>query len=318
VVTAAGAVLGEALASLLGAMLSDPRVSWSAIQHVLPAAVIYDVLLCPFVLYAAAAVLRLARTPRGERSRAAWSMPAPASGTAQGAIRQVNGGNTPRLRLSERGKGEGLGAGLRGSAPAKREPRLKLGQGGALGAGALSAAFTPGSRRGQGLASGTMAGALGGAAKVKFGARRGEGRLGGTSRPVNRSGSGLNTSRFGRSLLGGSVFSHSPSALRPPAPARKSPSIGRSPSRGRFLTPRRTATLFRSAPGGSATGYRPRPSRPGLLARLTGALRGTARRQPRLRSRQASFRQPLRLGGGPARLHMPRPRAKKKWRGGYR
>jgi rod shape-determining protein MreD len=382
VVTAVGAVLGEALASLLGAMLSDPRVSWSAIQHVLPAAVIYDVLLCPFVLYAAAAVLRLAGTPRGERSRAGWSSPGVSIGTAQGAIRQVNGGNTPRLRLSEHGQGDGLAGGLRGSAPAKREPRLKLGQGGALGAGALSAAFTPGSRRGQGLASGTMAGALGGAAKVKFGARRGEGGLGG-GMALNLSRSGLNTSRFGRSLLGGSVFSHSPSALRPPTPARKSPSIGRSSllghssfpgrspglgrspalgrspglgrssGRGRSLTPRRTAALFRSAPGGSATGYAPRLSRPGMFSRLTSALRGAARRQPRLRSHQASFQQPLRgsspgrnwlrrssprgltgrgltsrswtgrraprLGSGPTRLHMPRPRAKKRWRtGGYR
>jgi rod shape-determining protein MreD len=352
VVTAVGAVLGEALASLLGAMLSDPRVSWSAIQHVLPAAAVYDVLLCPFVLYAAAAVLRLAGTPRGERSRAAWSMPARASAaTAQGAIRQVNGGNTPRLRLSERGQGEGLGGGLggglRGSAPAKREPRLKLGQGGALGAGALSAAFTPGSRRGQGLASGTMAGALGGAAKVKFGARRGEGGLGGTSRSLNLSGSGLNTSRFGRSLLGGSVFSHSPSALRPPAPARRSPSIGRSSFLGR------SPALFRSAPGGSATGYGPRLARPGLLTRLAGALHrtsvgrkslgrtslgGTSRRQPLRGSsslrgsspgrgwlRRSPHRRgmtggrPLRLGAGPARLHMPRPRAKKRWpTGGYR
>ena len=63
VVTALGAVLGEALAALLGAMLSDPRVTWPAIRHVLPVAVAYDVLLCPFVLYAAAAALRLAGTP---------------------------------------------------------------------------------------------------------------------------------------------------------------------------------------------------------------------------------------------------------------
>ncbi|HJY00739.1 MAG TPA: rod shape-determining protein MreD, partial [Streptosporangiaceae bacterium] len=228
VVTAAGAVVGEALAALLGAMLSDPRVTWSAIRHVLPVAIVYDVLLCPFVLYAAAAALRLAGAPRGERSRAAWSLAAPSSaGAAQGAIRQVNGGNTPRLRLSERGKGEGLGGGLRGPATAKREPRLKLGHGGALGAGTLGAAFANGnSRRGQGLASGTMAGALGnGAAKVKFGARRGGGALGGAM-ALNPARSGLNTSRFGRSqmgrsLLGGSVFSRSPSALRASAPARK-------------------------------------------------------------------------------------------------
>ena len=58
--TAAGAVFGEALLALLGVMLSDPRVTWPAITNVLPAAVAYDVLLCPFVLYAVAAALRLA------------------------------------------------------------------------------------------------------------------------------------------------------------------------------------------------------------------------------------------------------------------
>jgi rod shape-determining protein MreD len=412
VVTALGAVLGEALASLLGAMLSDPRVGWPSIRHVLPVAVVYDVLLCPFVLYAAAAVLRLAGAPRGERDRAAWSMPAPrtSAGAAQGAIRQVTGGNTPRLRLAERGRGEGLGGGaLRAPAPARREPRLKLG-GGALGAGTLGgAAFAgSGSRRGQGLASGTMAGALGGgAAKVKFGARRGGGSLGGAmAMNSNLARSGLSAARFGRSqfgrsLLGGSVFSHSPSALRPSAPARKSAAIGRSSFLGRSpflgrstglgrsnrlgrstglgsssrstglgrpLATRRTASRLRSSPGGSATGYAPRLSRPGVLARLTGALRGPARRQPSLRpssssssrsssirgSSAAAFRQPLRgsslrgssplrgkspgrgwlrrsaprglggkralrLGAGPTRLHMPRPRAKKRWRtGGYR
>ena len=91
VVTAAGAVCGEALASLLGAMLSDPRVTWSAISHVLPVAAAYDVLLCPFVLYAAAAALRLAGTPRGERDRAAWAMPAARSPQARPGARQVTG-----------------------------------------------------------------------------------------------------------------------------------------------------------------------------------------------------------------------------------
>ncbi len=68
VVTAAAAICGEALAALLGVMLSDPRVTWPAIRNVLPAAVAYDVLLCPFVLYAVAAALRLAGAPgKGRR-----------------------------------------------------------------------------------------------------------------------------------------------------------------------------------------------------------------------------------------------------------
>ena len=123
VVTAVAAVCGEALTVALGKMLSDPRISVPAIRHVLPVAAAYDVLLCPFVLYAAAAVLRLAGTPRSQRDRAAWATPAARSpaGATQGAIRQVSGGNTPRLRLSERGKGEGLtgrgpcGAGVHGA-----------------------------------------------------------------------------------------------------------------------------------------------------------------------------------------------------------
>ena len=429
VVTAVGAVCGEALTVALGKMLSDSRISVPAVRHVLPVAVVYDLLLAPFVLYAAAAGLRLAGPPRSERDRAAWARPAARpAGTTQGAIRQMNGGNTPRLRLSERGKGEGLGSGLRGQgasglATARREPRLKLGHGGPLGGSAFGAAFTAGgTRRGSGLSSGTMTGALGGgAAKVKFGARRGEGMLGGAmalnSNPARSrlNGSRFGRSRMGRSLLGGSVFSRSPSALHRSAPPRRSaqiarssflgrspflggssflgrspvlgrspalsrsPAPGRTPSLGRTsvfgrtsplgrpLTPRRTAGRMRSAPGGSATGYAPRVSRPGLLARLTGVLRRSARRQPRLRPRQTAFRQPSRaaspgrgwlrrsalrhatlrhatlgrgtlgrgsigrgltggrtprLGAGPTRLHMPRPkglRVKKRWRtGGYR
>ncbi|MGH3190481.1 MAG: rod shape-determining protein MreD, partial [Streptosporangiaceae bacterium] len=106
-VTALGAVCGEALAALLGVMLSDPRVSWPAITHVLPAAAAYDVVLCPFVLYAVAAAVRLAGA-RGKRS--AWS-PSPvmtaASGAAQPAVRPAGAGGAPRLRLSDRGKGDG-------------------------------------------------------------------------------------------------------------------------------------------------------------------------------------------------------------------
>jgi len=70
VVTAVGAVCGEALVALLGVMLSDPRVSWPAITRVLPVAVVYDVLLCPFVLYAAAAAWRQAKA-RGTGTRPA-------------------------------------------------------------------------------------------------------------------------------------------------------------------------------------------------------------------------------------------------------
>ena len=124
VVTAVGAVCGEALMALLGVMLSDPRVTWSAIKHVLPVASVYDVVLAPFALYAAAAVLRLAGTRRESRQAAFSGLPAAGAiaGAGQGALRQV-GGNTPKLRLAEASK-SAMGA----ARPApKREPDLKLG-----------------------------------------------------------------------------------------------------------------------------------------------------------------------------------------------
>ena len=247
VVTAAGAVCGEALLALLGVMLSDPRVTWPAITNVLPAAVAYDVLLCPFVLYAVAASLRLGGA-RGEGRRAGWSPSqarTPAPGASQGAIRQLAGGNTPRLRLSERDKGSGSIGGLRGPGAvrptARREPQLKLGRPGQRSPVGLGAAFAP-----AGLGAGT--------ARVRFGGRRREGVLGGSllggSRSGGRGGSarlgsagpgssrlgssrGLGSSRLGssrlgisrlgsssmgRSLLGGSVFSRkSSSPLSRPA-----------------------------------------------------------------------------------------------------
>ena len=128
VVTAAGAVFGEALLALLGVMLSDPRVTWPAITNVLPAAVAYDVLLCPFVLYAVAAALRLGGA-RDEGRRAGWSPSqarTPAPGTGQGAIRQLAGGNAPRLRLSERTRGRARSAACAARAPCARSPAASL------------------------------------------------------------------------------------------------------------------------------------------------------------------------------------------------
>ena len=127
VVTAVGAVCGEALMALLGVMLSDPRVTWSAIKHVLPVAAGYNVVLAPFALYAAAAVLRLAGTRR-ESSTAAFSgLPAVGAiaGATQGALRP-SPRREPDLKLRNlRGQSAALRPSPR-SAP-MREPDLKLG-----------------------------------------------------------------------------------------------------------------------------------------------------------------------------------------------
>ena len=277
VVVAAGAVCGEALLALLGMMLSDPQVTWPAITNVLPVAVAYNVLLCPFVLYAVAAALRLGGA-RGESRRAGWSPSqarTPASGASQGAIRQLAGGNTPRLRLSERDKGPGSIGGLRGPGAmrptARREPQLKLGRPGQRSPAGLGAAFAP-----AGLGAGT--------ARVRFGGRRREGVLGGSllggSRSAGRGGSvrlgsaGLGSSRLGisrfggssmgRSLLGGSVFSRTSSSS-----LSRSAVSGRSPSLGLASPFRHRGNLA----GGGLTGHAPRFSRGSPLTRLTSALR---------------------------------------------
>jgi rod shape-determining protein MreD len=344
VVTAAGAVCGEALLALLGVMLSDPRVSWPAITNVLPAAVAYDILLCPFVLYAAAASLRLAGVRREDHrpgfsaSQARSQLPA----TSQGAIRQLAGGAAPRLRLSERDRGA-LGAASAGSRPgARREPQLKLGR----PAARPSAAFAP-----SGLAAGS--------ARVKFGGRRrpgvlggsllggaslgsaslGGASLGGASLGGSRlagSGARFGRSSMGRSLLGGSVFSRSSS------PLASGSVFGRSAPLGRSSPLRHRANLMRSAGGrltrggltrGGLTRRAPRLSRGGTPKSpgrnwLRGASsRGTFTRPKGLSSKGLTSKSltSKRLGRkafGRSRMSQPRvPRlsAKRRWgrRGGY-
>jgi rod shape-determining protein MreD len=281
VVVAAGAVCGEALLALLGVMLSDPRVTWPAITNVLPAAVAYDVLLCPFVLYAVAAALRLGGV-RGEARRPGLSPSqarTPVSAANQGAIRQLAGGSAPRLRLSERDRGTGSMGGLRGTGGvrpvARREPQLKLGRPAQRTPVGLGAAFASAGARGLGA----------GTARVRFGGRRREGVLGGSLLGGSRSGigsgsarrgsSGLGSTRLGisgsssmgRSLLGGSVFSRkSSSSLGRPAVFGRSAPLGlASPLRHRG-----------NPAGGGLIGHAPRFSRGSSLTRLTSALRRSA------------------------------------------
>ena len=301
VVTAAAAICGEALAALLGVMLSDPRVTWPAIRNVLPAAVAYDVLLCPFVLYAVAAALRLAGA-RGEGRRAGWSASqarAPVPGANQGAIRQLAGGNS--LRLSDRDKGPGAIGGLRGPGAgrplvARREPRLKLGRAGPRtsttayreGHGASASRVRFGGRRREGVLGGSLLGSASpGGSALRGSALRGSALRGSALRGSGLRGSGLGGSRFGsssmgRSLLGGSVFSRSSASLGRSSTSGRSSSrfnrsavFGRPAPVGRSSPLRHRGNLMGSAGGGLA-GRAPRFSRGGSLARLTGTLRGSA------------------------------------------
>ena len=278
-VTAAGAVCGEALAALLGVMLSDPRVTWPAIRHVLPAAMAYNVLLCPFVLYAAAAALRLAGVP-AEGRPAGWSasqVRAPLPAANQGAIRQLAGGSGPRLRLSERDRGPGP----RGPGTARREPQLKLGL----------------PRQRTAAASVAPSGLTAHPAKVRFGGRSRAGVLGGSliggagSAGAAFRGSGLGGPRFGRStmgrsLLGGSVFGRSSASLGASSALGRPSRSGRPAAFGRAGVFGRPAPLGRSSPlrhrgnafagAGGLAGLTPRFPRDRSLARLTGVLRRSA------------------------------------------
>jgi rod shape-determining protein MreD len=383
VVTAAGAVCGEVLAALLGVMLSDPRVTWPAIRNVLPAAVAYDVLLCPFVLYTVAAALRLAGA-RGAGRRAGWSASqarTPVPGANQGPIRQLAGGDVLRLRQSDRDKGPAGIGGLRGPGAgrpvARREPRLKLARTSPRSSTAAyrdgRGAGAPKVRFGAGRRAGVLGGSLLGSASPGGSALRGSG-LGGSGLggpgSLGLGGSMFGSSSMGRSLLGGSVFSRSSSALgrssalgHSSSRSGRSAAFGRSAPLGRSSPLRHRGNLMRSAGGGLA-GHAPRFSRGGSLARLTGALRGsTGPKSPGrgwLRGASSRGHSPGRtsLGGtslsrgafgrrrigrglrdlrglrvrvgpsthrlkaartGSARLRMPRPKAKRRWRtGGYR
>jgi rod shape-determining protein MreD len=154
VVTAVGAVCGEALAALLGVMLSDPRVTWPAITHVLPVTAIYDVVACPFVLYAAAAALRLAGSLGPQSEAASAGKPRAA------AVGKPRAAATPRLRLAGSGRTDrwvaSAGQGASGRSAPKHEPRFKVGHG-SLAGGGLGTAFAAGGlRSGAGLARTSM------------------------------------------------------------------------------------------------------------------------------------------------------------------
>jgi rod shape-determining protein MreD len=115
-VMAVAAAAGEAGKAALGLLLSDPNVTGPAIRHVLPGAVLYDLLLTPVVYWLVSLVARLAR-PASERA------PAPVFFGAQrlaSAFRLASAGAAPNLRLA------GTGAKFSDPRPARREPKLRL------------------------------------------------------------------------------------------------------------------------------------------------------------------------------------------------
>jgi rod shape-determining protein MreD len=137
---------GEALFAAVGMVFGDPGVSWPAVRQVLPVSVGYDLLVCPFVLYAVVAV-------RGWAAGGALSygggLPGPAGAPAE-AIRDTGTGRSPRLRAAAARHGDGWIGGtgqLAGRAAGHAFParpahlRLRGGQPGSARAEAVTRTF---------------------------------------------------------------------------------------------------------------------------------------------------------------------------------
>ena len=115
-VMAAATAAGEAGKAALGLLLSAPDVTDAAIKHVLPGAILYDLLLTPVVYWLVARVARLAQ-PASERA------PAPVFIDARrlaSVFRSASAGAAPNLRLA------GTGAKFSDDRPPRREPNLRL------------------------------------------------------------------------------------------------------------------------------------------------------------------------------------------------
>jgi len=115
-VMAAATAAGEAGKAGLGLLLSDPDVTGPAIKHVLPAAVIWDLLLTPFAFFLVSWLVGLTR-PVAERA------PRPefvGAARLAAVFRSASAGAAPNLRLA------GSGAKFTDARPARRVPRLRL------------------------------------------------------------------------------------------------------------------------------------------------------------------------------------------------
>jgi rod shape-determining protein MreD len=121
-VVAAGTVAGEVGKGAIGLMVSDPQVTGPAVIHVLPGAVLYDLLLSPFALWliSFASGRRRApdRVPAVQPKFRPEMLSAPRSA---GVLRlaSTGTGGVPKLRLADaRARGR--------TARWRREPKLRL------------------------------------------------------------------------------------------------------------------------------------------------------------------------------------------------
>ena len=146
-----GVAAGEALYALTGVIFGDLDVSWQAVRQVLPAAVFYDLLISPFVLYAVALAGGYARWGTGSAPAGLLTgRELAATDPAWGAVRDTGAGRSPRLRAAAGHRTDGwIGTRREQSGqPAgawldqRRPPRLRL-RGGVAGSATASQAAKP-------------------------------------------------------------------------------------------------------------------------------------------------------------------------------
>jgi rod shape-determining protein MreD len=298
----AAAAAGEAASAMLGVVLSDPQVTWSAVRQVLPPSVAYDLAVTPFLLYG---VLRSVR----------W---ADALGRGAGGERQPDGA---ALLAREAARGGGAGPGR----PAGRGSML--GGAGLLGgsgwlAGPVGSSGPSGPR---GYRAGFGSSARGSAAVHipraprlrQAAARPGDGWLGGGPRTGVAGSARRRPGRPPRlrpaAGAPGSAAARPPRALpRPPANLRISAPRRRDGAVGRGLGRAAGAGLAGSArrgtgPPGSA--FRSRRPQAGAAAGLSRA--AAPARAPRFRPdtrRRGGTSSPEMLRSGTLRGAAPRTR----------
>jgi rod shape-determining protein MreD len=272
---AAGAAAGEALYALVGLTFGDPDITLQSVRQVLPYVVIYDLLICPFVLYAVARLGGYAQwsggaapagllTGRELRLSGAGLLGLAGAG---GAVRDTGTGRSPRLRPAaahradawiSAGRGQPGGAGARVDRP--RPLRLRLG-GGVAGSAA-------GGQRGQARPPRLLP-----AVHLRLAAPRRRDGVIATRRGA--AGAAFSAGRApapaGRSAgLRGASLSGGPSALRSPRPRRFA-----LPPPPRFSRPRRSALPPPSGQPGRAA--KPRTARLRLGRRHRDAVVGGGR-----------------------------------------
>jgi rod shape-determining protein MreD len=286
----AAAAAGEALFALVGLAVSDPQVSWPAVQQVLPSAIVYDVVLSPFLLYLV--------------------MQAVSYVDALGRRGAADGGAEGSALLAR-----SLGAS--GAVPAMPGATVLGGAGLLGGAGWLAGPVgSRGSRRPRGSRRGARAHTPRTPRLREAAARTGDGWVGGGPRPGLSAPAGL---RGGRPALParpgrpprlrpgagtpGSALARAPrplprssANLRISAGRRRDGSLGRALGAG-YGAAGLAGSALRGRGGSGPPGSAFRGQRPGAGRTAAMARAGAARRGP---SSSARFRPEPRLPGGSA------------------